>query len=276
MTASTGTEQTMATVGGTKQVVTKQSEARSRVLDLIEQLDVGEAIPSERQLTRELGVSRLTVRAALDDLVREGLLVRRHGSGTFVSEPKIAQELTMTSFTEDMRRRGMVPASRTLGLRVTPAGAHLGRLLHVSPSEPVMIISRLRLADRETMAIETLHVRESLVPGLTAPDLERSSFYEILEGRFEITIVGGRQTIEPTVTNEEESEALGVPLHSPAFLFERVTRSERGEIVEFVHSIYRGDRYRLVTDLSAQPSPHRPALAGVAGQDQRDGNSGSS
>jgi GntR family transcriptional regulator len=233
----------MATASGAKQVVTKQSEARSRVLDLIEQLDVGEAIPSERQLTRELGVSRLTVRAALDDLVREGLLVRRHGSGTFVSEPKIAQELTMTSFTEDMQRRGMVPASRTLSLRVTPAGAH------VSPSEPVMIISRLRLADRETMAIETLHVRESLVPGLTAPDLERRSFYEILEGRFGITIVGGHQTIEPTVTNEEESAALGVPLHSPAFQFERTTNSESGEIVEYVRSIYRGDRYKLVTDL---------------------------
>ena len=79
------------------------------------------------------------------------------------------------------------------------------------------------------------------------------------------------QTIEPTVTNEEESDALGVPLHSPAFLFERITRSEQGEIVEFVHSIYRGDRYRLVTDLSAQPSPHRPALTVAAGQDQRDG-----
>lgn len=250
MVPSTNAELTMATAGRTKQVVTKQSEARSRVLDLIEQLRVGDAIPSERQLTQELGVSRLTVRAALDDLVREGLLVRRHGSGTFVSEPKIAQELTMTSFTEDMQRRGMVPGSRTLGLRVTPAGAHLGRLLHVSPSEPVMIISRLRLADRETMAIETLHVRESLVPGLTAPDLERQSFYEILEGRFGITIVGGHQTVEPTVTNEEESAALGVPLHSPAFLFERTTQSASGEIVEYVRSIYRGDRYKLVTQLN--------------------------
>src|SRR6186997_3496242 len=123
----------------------KQSEARARVLDLIEQLAVGEAIPSERQLSAEFGVSRLTVRAALDELVREGLLVRRHGSGTFVSEPKIAQELTMTTFTEDMQRRGMTPASRTLDLRVVPAGAHLGRLLHVSPSDPVVIISRLRL-----------------------------------------------------------------------------------------------------------------------------------
>ncbi len=231
-------------------VVTKQSETRERVLDLIEQLAVGDAIPSERQLGTDLGVSRLTVRAALDDLVREGLLVRRRGSGTFVSEPKIAQELTMTSFTEDMRRRGMVPASRTLGLRTVPAGAHLGRLLKVSPSEPVVVITRLRLADRETMAIETLHVRESLIPGLNAGDLEQRSFYELLEQRYGIVIASGIQTIEPTVTNEEESSALGVPLHSPAFLFERTTQTRAGEIVEHVRSIYRGDRYRLVTELN--------------------------
>jgi GntR family transcriptional regulator len=232
--------------------MTKQSETRDRVLDLIEQLDVGDAIPSERQLTADLGVSRLTVRAALDELVREGYLVRRHGAGTFVSEPKIAQELTLTSFTDDMRRRGLRPASRTLELRTTPAGARLGRLLHVSPSEPIVVVRRLRLADDETMAIETLHVREALVPGLTAGDLEQGSFYELLRERYGIEVAGGTQTIEPTVTNEEESAALGVPLHSPAFLFERVSRDVDGEIVEFVESTYRGDRYRLVTELSSR------------------------
>ena len=86
-------------------MATKQSQTRDRVRDLIEQLGVGAAIPAERQLSVDLGVSRLTVRAALDDLVREGHLVRRRGSGTFVSQPKIAQELTMTSFSEEMRRR---------------------------------------------------------------------------------------------------------------------------------------------------------------------------
>src|SRR5437764_6877776 len=96
--------------------VTKQSHTRQQVLDLIESLGIGAAIPSERQLSADLGVSRLTVRAALDDLAREGHLVRRRGSGTFVQQPKIAQELTMTSFSEDMRRRGMVPASRTLSI----------------------------------------------------------------------------------------------------------------------------------------------------------------
>ena len=156
----------------------------------------------------------------------------------------------MTSFSEDMVQRGMRPGSKTLSLAVTTAGAYLGRCLHVSPSERIVIVKRLRLADGETMAIETLHVRESLVPGLTPTDLEEHSFYALLANRYGVVTVGGIQTIEPTVTNEEESSALGVPLHSPAFLFERTTRAENDEIVEFVRSIYRGDRYRLVTELN--------------------------
>ena len=111
------------------------------------------------------------MRAALDDLAREGYLVRRRGSGTYVQQPKIAQELTMTSFSEDMRRRGMVPGSRTLSLEHELAGARLGRFLHVSPSEQVVVVKRLRLADGESMAIETLHIPEALVPGLDAEEL---------------------------------------------------------------------------------------------------------
>jgi GntR family transcriptional regulator len=234
----------------TQQRTTKQSQTRERVVDLIEQLGVGSAIPSERQLSSDLGVSRLTVRAALDDLVRDGFLVRRRGAGTFVREPKIAQELTMTSFSEDMRRRGMRPGSRTLSLTTTLAGAYLGRCLHVSPSERIVVAKRLRTADNVTMAIETLHVPEARVPGLTARDLEEVSFYELLADRYGVELESGVQTIEPTVTNEEESAALGVPLHSPAFQFERTSRAASGEIVEFVRSTYRGDRYKLVSELS--------------------------
>ena len=239
--------------------MTKQRETRERVLDLIEALSPGDAIPSERQLSVDLGVSRLTVRAALDDLVREGYLVRRRGAGTFVSEPKVAKGVgTVTSFSDDMRERGMTPASRTLDLQEVPAGARLGRILHVSPSEPVAVIKRLRMADGEPMAIELLHVRQSLVPGLSAADLEERSFYDLLAARYAVEIVGGTQTVEPTVTNEEESEALGVPLHSPALLFERVTRSQAGDIVEFTSSTYRGDRYRLVSELGAGGVPAQP------------------
>ena len=256
--------------------MSKQEDTRDRVLDLIESLQVGQPIPAERQLAVDLAVSRLTVRAALDELVRDGYLDRRHGSGTYVTEPKIAQPLTLTSFSDDMRRRGMSPGSRTLELTTTSAGARLAHRLEVSPEARLVRVKRLRLADEKPMAMEVLHVPEALVPGLTRQDFEDHSFYELLRERYGITIASGTQSIEPTVTNEEESEVLGVPLHSPAFLFERTTVSESGRIVEFVRSIYRGDRYRLVADLVPQRSRNgRSAgvLRGVpAAARERDGD----
>ena len=240
--------------------VTKQSDTRQQVLDLIEQLGVGTAIPSERQLSADLGVSRLTVRAALDDLAREGYLVRRRGSGTYVQHPKIAQELTMTSFSEDMRRRGMVPGSRTLSIE-TRARRRPSRPAASTSRRPrkSWLSSGLRLADGETMAIETLHLPSALVPGLTPKDLG-GSFYELLRDRYGVEIASGTQAIEPTVTNEEESAGLGVPLHSPAFLFERTSRDDADRTVEFVQSVYRGDRYRIVTELS-RPQADAPSAA---------------
>ena len=234
--------------------MTKQSAARQQVLELIERLGVGTAIPSERQLSADLGVSRLTVRAALDDLAREGYLVRRRGSGTYVQQPKISQELTMTSFSEDMRRRGMVASSTTLSLTRQLAGPRLGRFLHVSPGQEIVVVKRLRLADGVSMAIETLHIPANVVPGVEPRDLE-GSFYELLHARYGIEIATATQTIEPTVTNEEESETLKVPLHSPALLFERVTRTAGDEILEFTSSTYRGDRYRLVSELGVGGRP---------------------
>jgi GntR family transcriptional regulator len=226
----------------------KSGFVRDELLAMVEDLEVGDAIPAERKLAGDLGVSRPTLRAVIDELVREGLLLRRHGSGTFVAEPKIALPLTMTSFSEDMARRGMVPGSRVLSFEVIQAGAKLGQRLKVSPTAEVYAVRRLRLADAETMAIEFLNVPRTLLPNLTQDLLEGASFYTLLQQEG-VTIVSGVQTIEPTVTTEEEAEVLGVPLHAPAFLFERITESEGGEVVEFVRSVYRGDRYRLVTEL---------------------------
>jgi GntR family transcriptional regulator len=231
---------------------TKQALVRDELLTMVDALSVGEAIPSERRLAADLGVSRPTLRAVIDELVREGLLLRRHGSGTYVAEPKIALPLTMTSFTEDMQRRGMRAGSRVLSFEAIQAGAKLGQKLHLSPSDEVWAIRRLRLADDETMAIEFLHVPRRLLPDLRREQLEQHSFYTLLHEEHGIVIASGVQTIEPTVTNQEEADMLGVPLHSPAFLFERVTESTRGEVVEYVRSVYRGDRYRLVTELRPQ------------------------
>jgi GntR family transcriptional regulator len=231
----------------------KQALVRDEILGMLDELHVGDALPSERRLAQDLKVSRPTLRAVIDELVREGLLLRRHGSGTYVAEPKIALPLTMTSFSEDMARRGMRPSSRVVGFELTSAGAKLGQRLQISPVDEVWVITRLRLADDETMAIEWLHAPRRLLPELRREELATHSFYELLRVRRAITIASGTQTIEPTVTSPEEAELLGVPVHSPAFLFERTTQSDGGEVVEFVRSVYRGDRYRLVTEL-------RPAL----------------
>src|SRR4029079_7261218 len=121
-------------------------------------------------------------------------------------------------------------------------------------------------ADGDPMAIELLHVRQSLVPGLSADDLEENSFYDLLASRYGGAIVGATQTVEPTVTNEEESAALGVPLHSPALLFERITRTADGGVVEYTSSTYRGDRYRLVTEIGIGGRALQPLA--VTGLDQ--------
>src|SRR2546423_1427386 len=203
---------------GAQPKITKQSATRQQVLELIERLGVGTAIPSERQLSVDLGVSRLTVRAALDDLAREGYLVRRRGSGTYVQQPKITQQLTMTSFSEDMRRRGMAPSSTTLSLTRQLAGPRLGRFLNVSPGDEVVVVKRLRLADGVSMAIETLHIPSQVVPVVQPRGLE-GAVYELLRARYGIEIATATQTIEPTVENKEEGPALQGPPHSPPVLF---------------------------------------------------------
>ena len=222
---------------------------REEVMDIIESLPRGAAIPSERELSSRLGSSRMTLRRALDELERDGYLVRRQGAGTFTARPKILQRLRVMSFTDDMARRGMSSSSRMFSSSVGASGARLGARLRVSPADPVLTVGRLRLADGEPMAIEWLSVPQALVPGLAGEELENRSFYKLLAERYGIEIAGGTQTMEPTVTDEDDSRLLDVPIHSPALSVERITWTESRQVIEFVRSIYRGDRYRFEVEL---------------------------
>ena len=230
--------------------MTKYHAVRDELLDRLDSMAAGEPMPAERDLALALGVSRMTLRRATDELVASGLLRRRPGSGVFAVGPKLDTALSATSFTEDMRGRGLRPSSTVLDFDRRAAGARIGRRLDVSPDAIVVHVTRLRLADDEPMSIEVLYVPETVTPDLAAADLQDSSFYDVLRTRYDVTIVRGVQTIEPTVTDEEESRELDVPLHSPALLFERTSWNAGGEVVEFVRSIYRGDRYQIRTELS--------------------------
>lgn len=232
-----------------RRAVEKGPFVRDGLMSMLEDLRPGGALPSERALSEQLGVSRMTLRRVLEDLAREGLLVRRHGRGTFAADPRTTQPLTMSSFSEHMLSVGLAPSSKTLSFTTQPAGARLGRRLDISPSDDIFRIVRLRLANGEPVAIESLHVPAALVGGLSGHDLEEESFYSLLERRFGVIVTDAVQTIEATVTTVEESELLGVPLHSPAFLFEVTARDQAEAVVEFTRSVFRGDRYKLRADI---------------------------
>ncbi|HEY4007398.1 MAG TPA: GntR family transcriptional regulator [Pseudonocardia sp.] len=236
----------------------KYLRLRDELLERVAVMEPGEPLPPERELAAEIGVSRTTLRRALAELVSAGALRSRPGAGMFAVGPKIAQGLTATSFTEDMLARGLRPGARLVSFTVIPAGARLGRRLELSPSEEVLRVLRVRLADDEPMAVELLHVPAQLVPGLDADLLSGASFYQLLAQRYGLSVAGGRQSIEPTVTDREESNLLGVALHSPALLFERTSRDAGGRVLEFVRSVYRGDRYRIETAIT--PSMVQPSV----------------
>ncbi|WP_433013064.1 GntR family transcriptional regulator [Kribbella sp. CA-294648] len=230
----------------------RRTEARDRLLRLIEVRSPGEALPSERSLSESLGVSRPTLRAALDDLARDGLVVREHGRGTFTSSRKIHQELEPTP-TGDFQvppAEGTPWQSKLVSFDIEPAGARLGQRLEISPGDQLVSVVRLRLVDGAPMCIERIRIPSAFVPGITGRDFEIGSLYGLLRSRYHVAAKDAVQTTEPTVTDAQEAALLGVPLHSPALLFERTTRNADRAVIEYTRSLYRGDRYRITTRLT--------------------------
>ncbi|MFF8280070.1 GntR family transcriptional regulator [Streptomyces lateritius] len=240
----------------------KRERVREHLLTMIDSRRPGDAIPSERTLCATLGVSRPTLRAAVDELVATGLLVREHGRGMFVAPDKITQELVAENHVADAPRSRGSWTSTVLDLRTVHAGARIGRRLAISPASELVHVTRLRHVDGAPIALEHLHVPADLVPGLTAADLE-GGFYAHLRRRRGIRPAHAVQSIEPTVLNEEEAALLEVPVLSPALLFDRTTSDTGGRPVEYVRSLYRGDRYRIVSRLTLGEGRADPAAEDV-------------
>ncbi|WP_020124662.1 GntR family transcriptional regulator [Streptomyces canus] len=234
--------------------VLKRERVRDFLLDLVESHLPGDPIPSERALCAQLEVSRPTLRAAVDELVAAGLLVREHGRGMFVAPEKITQELVSTEQSMTVPQAAGAWSSRLLEFVTIPAGARVGRKLRISPAAEIVYVARLRLVDGAPMAIEHLHIKAELVPALSAEELEAGDLYEHLRRQHSVHVREAVQAIEPTVVTRAEAEMLDVPELSPALLFERLTSDTKGQPVEYVHSIYRGDRYRIVSRLTLGPT----------------------
>lgn len=216
----------------------------------IEAMPTGSSVPSERSLAAEQGVSRMTARRALDELEREGLLRREVGRGSFVTRPAVSLPLRLTSFTEDVRARGLVPSSRVLRLETAAAGTDLASLLGIPASAPVTRLHRLRLADGRPMAIERTALPASAVPGIDEHDLASGSLYEILESAYGVRFDAGEQTIRAGIIADADAACLEVDAGSAALELVR-TSACHGEVVERTVSTYPGDRF----ELSAQIEP---------------------
>ncbi len=195
----------------------------------------------------------------MDELVAAGLLVREHGRGMFVAPEKITQELVSSERAMTAPQASGAWTSRLLEFTTVPAGARVGRRLRLSPAAEIVYVARLRLVDGVPMAIEHLHIRADLVPTLSAQELEAGDLYEHLREQHGVHVQEAVQAIEPTVVTRAEAELLDVPELSPALLFERLTTDTTGQPVEYVHSVYRGDRYRIVSRLTLGPALAAPS-----------------
>ena len=225
--------------------VPKYFQLREILLDLVEtELGVDQAIPSERELSQRYGLSRMTVRQAVDHLVSEGRLYRVQGKGTFVARPKIEMPLRLASFTEDMQARGLVPGSRDLDRRTAPASAHLARALGIEPGDAVHVIERLRTADGLPMAVERSHIPRAVAPGLADESLADRSLYDLLAQKFGVLLDSGEQTIEAGIVDPADATLLELPAGSAVLLLQRRSFAA-GMPIELAVSTYRADRYQL-------------------------------
>lgn len=208
-----------------------------------------DVLPSERSIAERMGLSRVTVRKALQGLAESGLVVQKHGSGTYVADapPRVEQALArLTSFSEDMRLRGLEAGSRWLFRQVSLPSPVESMRLNLSPNDHVVRLRRLRLADDVPMAIEVATLAERDFPDPNAAD---GSLYEVLEARG-LSPVRALQRISAVNLSAADAALLGVFEGAAALGMERVTFLADGRPIEFTHSIYRGDAYDFITELT--------------------------
>ena len=230
--------------------VPKYYEVRQWLRQQIDGLPPGTPVPPERTLSERFNISRTTVRQALHDLAVEGRIVRMQGRGTFVATPKVNQNLQLTSYTQDMRAQGMRPGARLIDVTVTESEADVAASLGLEDGAPVTRIERVRYANGEPMAVETVYLDHNRFPGIGEKLGEDTSLYAVLEAEFGVVPAQGEETIETVLASPSVSRLLGTDSTTPMLMLTRVSRDGSGLPVEYVRSLYRGDRFRLTTQLS--------------------------
>lgn len=224
-------------------------QCKRLILDMIERglIGPGGAIPPERTLCEQYGLSRTTVRSAVSDLVQQGVLQRAQGSGTFVTRRALPLDLhSLTSFTEDMRARGKVPSSCVVFAGLVQAEPGVATALAVIGK--VMKLERVRFADDQVMGIHTAYLPEAYA--FSKLDLQiEPSLHNLLARKFHVQLATAEETLEAVMASEEEARFLDISAGTPVLRIERTSYDNRGEAKEFCIMRYRADQYKYFARL---------------------------
>lgn len=211
-------------------------------------------LPSENELAERHGLSRATVRHALDELAREGWIYTQKGIGSFAPARRIEQDLTaLVSTTEDMRQRGWNLVTRVLSLRRAQASEAVAAALDLPVASPVFELRRLRIVDDLPLSVQAAYLPVVLCPALEQDDLT-GSLYRLLESRYGLRLWTARETLRARGATNEEAATLAIPPASPVMYAERTTYAAGGQAVEYLEAAWRGDRYDFKVALT------RPAV----------------
>lgn len=225
-----------------------QSDLRDRVAS--GELKPGAQVETEQELMARFGVSRATVRQALSGLVSEGMLEIRRGRGTFVHGTALEHRLGgFYTFSHEIERHGMRPGTRVRAIGTEPASDGVAEALGLAPATPVVVLSRLRLADDQPIVSETSYLPAARFKGLEQVDFSAASLYQKLTASFGVRPARARETIVPVLLDDDEAAILGGRPGDPVLNVERTTYDSDGVIIEYCQSILRADRYRYSVEL---------------------------
>ena len=226
----------------------KYYAAKAQLVELLAELGEGGVLPTERELAERYGVARETLRLALRELLLEGRL-RRRGRGTVVAGPKIEQPLSLSSYTEGVRRQGRLPGRSLIGLERFAAEAEVAAELDLAVGAQVWHLERVLLADEERVGLESTYAPVELFPRLDDDFDPASSFYGYARDAAGLTAGGGRERIETVLATPREALLIGTPPALPMLLLHRRSWDGSGRAFERVRTLYRGDRFSFTAEL---------------------------
>jgi GntR family transcriptional regulator len=223
----------------------KGEQLRSILEGLLDALKPGDPLPSERELAERYDVARMTVRAEITRLAGLGLVDRVQGRGTFVAEPRVTQAATLSSFTEDMRARGLTPGSHVLQHATVAADAQLAARLELARGASLLWVRRVRTADGEPMALEEAFLPADRFAALDPAELEDGSLFDVLEQRFGARFPVADQRVVATEIVGEDANVLRVAPGRAGLRFETILFDAEERPLAYAWSLYRGDRYEI-------------------------------